>query len=89
MSEALTKEEAVAMLAVVEDYDAGNGPERCVHTMTPPPFMLGAHWSYESVVKLIEENGATLADDMATAMGHGLVTTRENGRALLLETRRV
>ena len=74
---AVSLDDAMAMLAVEEEYDAGNGPEPCVHTFAQAGFgLLGAHWSVESVRDLITDQGVERSGDAATAMGHGLVVVR-------------
>jgi len=79
--------EAIGRLAVVEDYDPGDGPKPCVHAIVETAFgMLGAHWSVEKARQLMEECGVATSGPSASAMGHGLVTVRENG-PIFWETR--
>lgn len=41
----LTAAEAIERLSVIPDYDPGGeeGPGPCVHSITGPPLMIGAH----------------------------------------------
>lgn len=80
--------EAVSMLAVIEDYDDGNGPRPCVHTLVDGGFgVIGAHWGLDDVTALIEEQGVERSGEAAQAMGHGLVVLRPGKGPLFLETK--
>lgn len=84
----MTADEALSRLAVQDDYDPGDGPKPCVHTFVDAGFaLLGAHWSLADVRVLLERNGAEEADESAQAMQHGVVTWRDDGKPLFLETR--
>lgn len=91
MSEyALTVEEAMARLVVVEDYDPGGeeGPGPCVHTFRESPFaMLGAHWRIADAKAAMEKYGVAEAGPQATAAGHGVVVIDDNG-PVFFEARR-
>lgn len=78
MSEyAVPLDDAMARLDVLPDYDAGSGPEPCVHTFAESGFgLLGAHWPVDSLRDLMAEHGVETAGEAATAMGHGLVVLR-------------
>lgn len=66
-------DEALAMLAVIEDYDAGGGPEPCVHSYRASEIgLIGAHWPVEKVRAVFEEYGVELAGEFMTAIGYGL-----------------
>lgn len=81
MSEyAISTEDAMARLVVIEDYDAGNGPGPHVHTLRSGVMMLlGAHWSVEKAREAFEKYGAQEAGGAAQAMGHGIVVTDDVG----------
>lgn len=79
---ALTVEEAMSRLVVVEDYDPGGteGPGPCVHTFRETPFaMLGAHWRIADAKALMEKYGVEEAGPQAAAAGHGVVVTDDRG----------
>lgn len=67
--------------AEFDDYDAGNGPEQCVHTYRQGPagMLLGAHWPLEKARTEIAERGVDLAGPVMTGMRHGLVLEDETG----------
>jgi hypothetical protein len=73
--------EAVAMLAVIEDYDPGGGPQPCVHSyrQSGVGLLLGAFWPVEEVRGAIEKYGAELSGPYMAGMGHGLAVTDETG----------
>lgn len=79
---AVPVDEALRRLDVIPDYDAGNGPEPCVHTFMQSAIgMLGAHWSVPEVQAFFERHGVEKAGPTATAMHHGLaVNAYEDGR---------
>lgn len=73
-------DEAMAMLAVIEDYDPGAGPEPCVHSFRQAAFgLIGAHWPVEKVRAAFEEHGAELSGPLMAGMGHGLALTDKTG----------
>lgn len=83
--ETLPVDEAMQRLVVVPEYDAGNGPEPCVHTFIPSGFgMLGAHWSVEKARESMERYGVEEASGfVASAMGHTLVVVEDrDGRSV-------
>lgn len=85
-------DDAMARLAVIEDYDCGNGPEPCVHTFAASGFgLLGAHWSVGDVREFFERCGVDEAGPTAAGMKHGLVATEKKGdgrdRTIFFETR--
>lgn len=92
MSEyALTVEEAMSRLVVVEDYDPGGteGPGPCVHTFRETPFaMLGAHWRVSDAKAAMEKYGVEEAGAQATAAGHGVVVIDDSG-PVFFEARKV
>jgi len=72
---------------VMDDYDAGNGPEACVHTFRDSAIgLLGAHWSIVDARTAFETFGAEEAGPAATAMGHGVVVTDKTS-AVFFETK--
>jgi hypothetical protein len=84
-------EEAMQRLAVIEDYDDGNGPRPCVHTFVATAFgLLGAHWGLEEARAAFERWGVETSGEGARAMNHGLaIVEREpRERAVFFETRR-
>jgi hypothetical protein len=86
---AVSFDEAVAMLAITEDYDPGGteGPGPCVHTFRSTPLgLLGAHWRLESLKAAMEQFGVERSGEMAVGMRHGLVLTDDTG-PLFLETK--
>lgn len=80
-AEKVSIEVALEMLEIIDDYDAGNGPEQCVHTYRQGPagMMIGAHWSLEKVKAEIAERGIELSGPVAAGMGHRLVLKDETG----------
>jgi hypothetical protein len=84
-------EEAMQRLAVIEDYDDGNGPRPCVHTFVASGFgLLGAHWGVEETRAAFERWGVETSGEAARAMNHGLaIIEREpRERAVFFETRK-
>jgi hypothetical protein len=82
----VTVDEAMDQLAVIPDYDPGDGPQPCVHTFALSAFgLLGAHWSVDNAREFIEKHGAQKAGGMAAAMGHSLVV-KGDGRTIFFET---
>ena len=78
---AVPVEDAMTRLAVVEGYDAGDGPERCVHTFVQSGFgLVGAHWSVSEAERAFREYGVEGAGEQACAMRHGLVVPNYKGR---------
>lgn len=76
----LTTEEAVERLEIIEDYDAGSGPGKCVHSLREGPFMLlGAHWYLDDVIKTFDQFGPQEAGPDATAANHGIVVIDDTG----------
>ncbi len=75
MSEyAIPVDEAMKRLKIIPDYDAGDGPEPCVHTFRDTGVaLLGAHWSVVDLRALMEKYGVEEAGDGARSMGHSLV----------------
>lgn len=72
----LPEEEAIAMLPESDR----------VHTYTENGF--GADWDRADIVAVIRDSSRReRTGPMATAMGHGLVVWRENGRPLFVATR--
>lgn len=87
---AVTVEDAIARLAVVEDYDPGDGPKPCVHTFVAAGFgLIGAHWSIKDARAAFERWGVEEAGPSAVAMDHGLVVVEKepDRRAVFFETR--
>ena len=81
-------DDAMARLIVTEDYDAGNGPEPCVHTfLNGAGVLLGAHWSVTRVREEIEKYGVEEAGPGACSTGHCLVILRERTGPLFIEAR--
>lgn len=73
-------EEALDRLAVVEDYDPGDGEQPCVHTFRSTAIaLLGAHWSVEDARAAFEKYGVAEAGEQAKAMNHGLVVIDDGG----------
>lgn len=72
-------EEALARLAVIEDYDPGDGPKPCVHTFRGGSALLGAHWSVEEARAAMEKHGVEESGPFMQAMGHGLATMDDTG----------
>lgn len=71
---AISIDEAMKRLKIIPDYDAGGGPEPCVHTFRDGGIaLLGAHWSVEDLRALMEKHGVEESGERACAMGHGLV----------------
>jgi hypothetical protein len=71
---AVSVDEALKRLAVVEDYDPGDGPKPCVHTFRSSAIgLLGAHWAVEKARQAMEKYGVTESGEQAQAMNHGLV----------------
>lgn len=84
----ITTERAMSLLVVQEDYDAGDGPEPCVHTYRNAAGMLiGAHHSVTSLRMLFDHYGAQEAGSAATDMGHGIVVIDDHG-PLFVEAQR-
>ena len=84
-------EDALGRLAVIPDYDPGDGLKPCVHSFAQSAFgLLGAHWDLDSVREFFEKHGVEEAGEQAQAMRHGLVVVaREGGRTrtIFFETR--
>jgi hypothetical protein len=79
-------EDAMARLDVIPDYDAGNGPEPCVHTFAQSQVgLLGAYWDLPSVEAFMRKHGVEKAGEQATAMNHGLVVVG-GGRTIFFAT---
>jgi hypothetical protein len=79
-------DDAVNRLAVIPDYDPGDGPKPCVHTFAQSAIgMLGAHWSVDKAREFMEAHGVEEAGEMATAMHHSLVVIGD-GRTIFFET---
>ncbi len=78
MSEyAVTVEDAMARLAVIPDYDHGEGPVPSVHTfLQAGNILVGAHWTVEHLREQMEAHGVEGSGPDATAAGHGLVVVR-------------
>lgn len=77
---ALSLNDAMARLEIIPDYDCGNGPEACVHSLAQAGFgLLGAHWPVNSVRAFFWAHGVETAGDEAAASGHGLVTVANEG----------
>jgi hypothetical protein len=72
-------DEAVGRLAVIPDYDCGDGPEPCVHTVRSGAVLFGAHWSLNMARASFEKYGVAESGPEATAMGHGLVVIDVGG----------
>jgi hypothetical protein len=75
--------EAAEALALLPDGDM-------IHTFTGRgSIAFGADWDRAGIEDLIRQQGATIAEGQAKAMGHGLVVWREPGRKdpLFVETR--
>ena len=73
-------DQAIERLAVIPDYDPGDGPKPCVHTFRGGSgMMLGAHWSVAAARAVMERYGVKESGPMATAMRHGLVVTDDTG----------
>jgi len=80
-------EDALARLAVIPDYDDGNGPRPCVHTLRDARIgLLGAHWGLENVQAAMEKHGVSESGRAASGMRHGLVVIDETG-PVFLETK--
>jgi hypothetical protein len=79
-------DEAISRLAVIEDYDAGNGPEPCVHTFRASMMLLGAHWSVVDARKAFETYGVEESGPSMQSMGHGLAIVDDDG-PVFFETR--
>lgn len=80
-------EEAMSRLNVIPDYDDGNGPRPCVHTLIQSTVgLLGAHWGVEAARTVFETFGVEEAGEQARAMGHGLVVTRPSKGPIFFET---
>lgn len=77
----LSYEEAIAMLP------KGN---KHIHTFTNigPGFLVGSDWPRGKIKDLIRRNGAELAGEAATRLGHGLAVRRDNDNPLFIETRK-
>lgn len=77
----LTVEEAMARLAVIPDYDSGDGSGPHVHCQTNPApgLFMGAHWSVADVRALFQKHGAEEPGPMATGMGYGVVSLTPRG----------
>lgn len=87
-SHAVPIEEALRRLDVIPDYDAGSGPEPCVHTFAQAAFgLLGAHWSVEDIEALMRERGVEESGPAARATNHGLVVLREGLGPLFIATK--
>lgn len=83
-------DDALERLDVIPDYDAGNGPEPCVHTFAQSGFgLLGAHWDLSSAEAFMREWGVEEAGPEAKASGHGLVVVAcgERPRTIFFATR--
>lgn len=79
--------EALALLEVVEGYDAGGGPGRCVHTFVQGGFALvGAHWYLAEVEAAFRRWGARESGAMAAGLGHGVCVV-EGDRTVFFQTR--
>lgn len=90
MSEyAVPVEDALQCLDVIPDYDPGDGPKPCVHTLAESSFgLLGAHWDLDSVREFFERHGVEKSGQQATATGHGLVAVdREQRRTIFFATK--
>lgn len=86
---AVAVDEAIRRLAVIPDYDPGDGPKPCVHTLADSPIgLLGAHWSVDAARAFMEEHGVEESGPSATAMQHGLVVVG-GGRTIFFETVKV
>ena len=72
-------DEAVERLAVIEDYDPGDGPKPCVHTFRAGAMLIGAHWSVEKVREAFEEHGVEESGPTMQSMGHGLAIVDDAG----------
>ncbi len=85
----LTVEEAMQRLDVIDDYDPGDGPKPCVHTLRSPGvgMAIGAHWSLQNVRALMEKFGVAESGQNAEQMGHGLVVI-DDVSPLFLATKR-
>lgn len=81
---AVTVEDAMARLMVIEDYDNGSGPGPCVHTFRAGgPMLLGAHWGLDDLRAAMERYGVAEAGEQAAAMGHTLVVIDDHGPVFL------
>lgn len=85
---AIPTDEAIARLDVIPDYDPGDGPKPCAHTLIESGIgLLGAHWSVDDLRALFDEHGVEEAGEGATAMGHGLVVLRPDHGPLFIATK--
>jgi hypothetical protein len=76
----LSVEDALARLDIIEDYDPGDGPQPCVHTVRDAGFgLLGAHWSVANARKLMEKHGVSESGPQAQAGNHGVAVIDEDG----------
>lgn len=79
--------EAMERLAVIPDYDPGDGEKPCVHTFAQSNIgLLGAHWSLTEVREFFGAHGVEESGPAATAMSHGLVAMGD-GRTIFFETK--
>lgn len=82
MSEAVVQvpvDEAISRLAVVEDYDPGDGPQSCVHTFRAGGILVGAHWPVSKVREAFEKWGASESGPVMQGMSHGLAIVDDVG----------
>lgn|GEM_PF-2002075 len=80
-------EDALSRLAVIADYDDGNGPRPCVHTFRQSAAgLLGAHWGLDAIRAAMEKHGVSESGPSASGMHHGLVVIDETS-PVFLETK--
>lgn len=63
-------DDALSLLVVQPEYDAGGGPGPCVHTFRTGTLMLGAHWALEDVEAAMREHDVYQLDP--AVIDHGL-----------------
>lgn len=82
-------DEAMERLAVIPDYDPGDGPGPCVHTFADSTFgLLGAHWKLDAARAIFERCGVEESGPMAAGMRHGLVVIDlDEHRTIFFETK--
>jgi hypothetical protein len=88
----MTPDEAMTLLLVKPDYDAGDGPGPHVHTFRVskdmPSALRGAHWSVDDLRAEMTQHGVEETTDAALIkVGHNLVINRRPGDSLFLETK--